>query len=267
VVLFNFWEYVAFLANSLVFLLIGLEVNVPALIAVWQPVLWAIGVVFVARVVVVYGLSWVANRVREQIPLRWQHVLAWGGLRGAISLALALSLPADLGPGRELLRTMAFGVVLFTLLVQATTMRPLIRRLGIVARSPSQIDYEIRHARLAAWRAGTKHLENLYREGVLSPHARERLKPLLDDRDAELAESLREVLQATPELEANEMATARRELVRARRSALMGLRREGVISEAVFEDLVAEVELGEDAVLIAAGAAAGSLEEQEETSQ
>lgn len=246
VVLFNFWEYVAFLANSLVFLLIGLEVNVPALIVVWQPVLWAIAAVFAARLVVVYGLSWVANRAREPIPLRWQHVLAWGGLRGAISLALALSLPAELGPGRELLRAMAFGVVLFTLLVQATTMRPFVRRLGIIVRSNAQIEYEFRHARLAAWRAGARHLDNLYREGILSPHAREKLKPLLEERDAEMAQALRDVLQATPELEAHELETAQRELIRARRSALMGLRRDGVISEDVFEELVAEVGTGAD---------------------
>ena len=68
--------------------------------------------------------------------------MAWGGLRGAISLALALSLPAALGPDRDLLRTMAFGVVLFTLLVQATTMKPLIRRLKIVTRSDTQVEYE-----------------------------------------------------------------------------------------------------------------------------
>ncbi len=73
-------------------------------------------------------------------------------------------------------------------------------------------------------------------------NARENLEPVLEARDAELAQDLREVLRATPELEANEMETAQRELIRARRSALMGLRREGVISEDVFEQLVAEIE-------------------------
>ena len=115
IVLFNFWEYVAFLANSLVFLLIGLEVNIPALTERWQAILWAILAVLVARVIVVYGLGWAANRLAEPVPLRWQHVLGWGGLRGAISLALVLSLPTTFGSDRELLQVMAFGVVLFTL--------------------------------------------------------------------------------------------------------------------------------------------------------
>src|SRR4030042_740046 len=63
IVLFNFWEYVAFLANSLIFLLLGLSVNITALLASWQPILWAILAVFIARSLVVYGLSWLVKRV------------------------------------------------------------------------------------------------------------------------------------------------------------------------------------------------------------
>ena len=62
----------------------------------------------VARTVV-YGLSWLVNRVAEPIPVKWQHVINWGGLRGAIGLALALILPISLGSQRDLLIDMAFG--------------------------------------------------------------------------------------------------------------------------------------------------------------
>jgi len=92
IVLFNFWEYLAFLANSMVFLLIGLQVDIPTLLSAWQPILWSILGVMVARLVIVYGLDWLAGRWIDPIPPRWQHVLAWGGLRGAVSLALVLSL-------------------------------------------------------------------------------------------------------------------------------------------------------------------------------
>ena len=251
IVLFNFWEYVAFLANSLVFLLIGLEVDIPALLHSWQPIAWAIGAAILARVVVVYGLSLLSRWFAEPISLRWQHVLTWGGLRGALSLALALSLPVSFGPERALLRTMAFGVVLFTLLVQATTIRSLIRRLGIITRGPEQLEYETRHARLTALRSAENHLERRYREGLISSHAWEILHPKLQEQNALLAEAVRESLQAAPALEAEEMDTARREILRAQRSAFMGLRQDGVISEEVFERLSTEVdatlEAGSDA--------------------
>jgi monovalent cation:H+ antiporter, CPA1 family len=243
IVLVNFWEYVAFLANSLVFLLIGLEVDAPALLAVWQPIVWAIGAVLAARVVVVYGLSWLVNRwLAEPIPWRWQHILNWGGLRGAISLALALSLPAALGPDREVLRLMAFGVVLFTLLVQATTMQPLIRWLRIVTRSEAQDEYEMRHARLMAMRASEKRLDSLHHDGLLSTPAWEKLKPGLTEQITTLAEAMRQVMRDKPTLEAEELDATRRELFRAQRSALLDLRHDGVVSEDVFVNLTAEVD-------------------------
>ena len=242
IVLFNFWEYVAFLANSLVFLLIGLQVNIPNLIAEWQPILWAIGAVLLARVIVVYGFGWIMNRFDEPASLTWQHVLAWGGLRGAVSLALALSLPLQLGSDAGLLRVMAFGVVLFTLLVQGTTMSPLLRRLGVVARSDSQVEYEARHARLTALRAAESHLDRMYREGLVSAHTLNKLKTQLHERSETLANAVREALRADPVLEAEEMDTARRELLRAQKSALLGLRNDGTITEEVFEKLVSEVD-------------------------
>lgn len=242
IVLFNFWEYVAFLANSLVFLLIGLEVNIPALLAAWQPVAWAVLAILVARLVVVYGLSWFVNRWTEPVPLRWQHVLAWGGLRGAISLALALSLPAALGPQRDLVRVMTFGVVLFTLLAQGTTIRPLIRRLGLVMRSDAQVEYELRHGRLAALRAEQRHLDQLHREGLISTPSWEKLKPVISRQADKLAHAVRDILRTEATLESEELDTARRELYRAQRSALLSLRRDGVISEDVFEQLAGEVD-------------------------
>ncbi len=242
IVLFSFWEYVAFLANSLIFLLIGMQVNIPDLLAAGQPILVAMASVLAARVVVVYGLGWLLGRVDRPVPLSWQHVLTWGGLRGAISLALALSLPEALGPDRERLQIMTFGVVLLTLLVQATTMEPLVKRLRILPRKESQIEYEMQHAQLTALQSAFDHLEHLHREGVVSTHTWESLKPELSLRIDALGGAVRQVLEANPVLEAEEMNAARRELLRAQRSALQGLRRDGVISDEVFDKLTEQVD-------------------------
>jgi monovalent cation:H+ antiporter, CPA1 family len=242
IVIFNFWEYVAFLANSLIFLVLGLSVNITALLASWQPILWAILAVFVARSIVVYGLSWLVNRVSEPIPHSWQHILNWGDLRGAVSLALVLSLPIPLGPERDLLRVMAFGVVLFTLLVQSTTMSPLIRRLKIITRSEAQVEYELHHARLTALRSADSRLDRLHNDGMLSSHTWERLKRLITGQASTLAEKVRGMLMADPVLEAEELETGWREMLRAQRSSLFDLRHDGVITEDVFEQLSTEVD-------------------------
>ncbi|OGN95579.1 MAG: Na+/H+ antiporter [Chloroflexi bacterium RBG_13_50_21] len=242
IVIFNFWEYVAFLTNSLVFLLIGLQVNITALLASWQPILWAILAVFVARFIVVYGLSWLVKHVAEPIPIKWQHVLNWGDLRGAVSLALALSLPLSMGAERDLLLVMTFGVVLFTLLVQSTTMSPLVRWLKIITRSDAQVEYELQHARLTALRSADSRLDRLHNDGMLSSHTWEKLKRSVTGQAATLAEKVRGLLLADPELEIEELDTGWREMLRAQRSSLLSLRQDGVISDEVFEQLSTEVD-------------------------
>jgi CPA1 family monovalent cation:H+ antiporter len=230
IVLINFWEYVAFLANSLVFLLIGLDVTIPILLASWQPILWAILAVLLARLIAVFGLGWFANRLAEPIPLTWKAVLAWGGLRGAVSLALALSLPAAWGVPGEQVKVMALGVVLFTILVQATTMHPWVDHLRIAARSEARAEYELRHGRLAALRAAEAHLQRLHEQGLVSTPTWEKLKGEIEDRLGSSIEQVRKVLRSEPALQQAERESARRELLRAQRSALLEMKRDGILS-------------------------------------
>ncbi len=238
IVVLNFWEYVAFLANSAVFLLIGLDIDLPAVAANWRPILWAIVGVLISRAVVVYGLSWFGGR----IPMGWRHTLYWGGLRGGIALALALSLPISMGAEREAITVMAFGVVFFTLVVQGLTLGPMVARLGLVERSQTQIEYERRQGRALTSRAAYQHLSRLHRDGLLSPATWERLEPILHRRAEALAEAVKETLRQTPELEMQEMITARREALRASRASLASLRRDGVISDDVYAELAAEID-------------------------
>lgn len=125
----DFWEYAAFVANSLIFLLIGIQLGRPAYHFFWLSVLIAIGVVLIGRALAIYPLSLVFLRSALRLKLRHQHILFWGGLRGALALALALGLPSDT-PAREEIITVAFAVVAFSLFVQGLTIAPLMRRLG-----------------------------------------------------------------------------------------------------------------------------------------
>lgn len=240
VVVFNFWEYAAFLANSMIFLLIGLSIDLNALFKNWQAIGWAILAALVARAVSVYIFSVFGN----EITTKWKHVLYWGGLRGAITLALALSLPNTgiFKSERIHLQAMAFGVVLFTLLVQGFSMDWLVRRLKIIHRSRIQEEYERRHARYVAGRSAYEYLHRRSQEGLISEHIWQRMAPLLKRQNDILVDAVRDIITSDPEVEAEEVDTARREALRAQRATLTGLLRDGVISEDVHTQLVQEVD-------------------------
>lgn len=237
IVVFNFWEYASFLANSFAFLLIGLQIDLPVLFAYWQPIVTAILAVLVARAVVVYGLAWTGR----DIPLKWQHTLFWGGLRGAISLALALGLPLTL-VSRGQIQVMAFGVVVFTLLVQGFSMGPLVRALRLNQRSAMQIEYERRHARAFSVKSAYDHLEKLVRDGLISNHTWQTLAPILEEHNQTLIQAVKSVMEVDPEVEAEELETARREALRAQRSTLSDLLKDGIISDDTYAQLVSEVD-------------------------
>lgn len=246
IVLENFWEYGAFVANSLVFLLIGLDVNIPQLVANGGAIGVAVLAVVASRALVVYWLAAILNLRHPTLSARYQHVLFWGGLRGAIGLALALSLPLAVAE-RELLRVMAYGVVLFTLLFQGTTMNLLLRRLGLVEREPAQVEYERRHARVTGLRAAVEQIERLYRAGLIAADTRERLVGDLGPKIEEAREAQQTLLREQPSLRAEEVDDARREGLRAYRAALGTLLTDGIISEPVYEELVTEVDAALDA--------------------
>jgi CPA1 family monovalent cation:H+ antiporter len=241
VVLFNFWEFVAFVVNSLVFLLIGSQVNLRQLLAVPGPVAIAVLAVLVSRAVVVYGLTWLVGRRRYPLPWGYRHVVFWGGLRGAISLALVMSLPPTF-PDRELLRVMALGVVLFTLLGQGTTMSLLVRRLGLVCREEAEAEYERRRGRVMAAQAARQRLRQLHDSGMISASVWERLAPELDAHVQGTLDAQRELLRGQPALEAAILDEVRQEGLRAERAALMTLLSEGLLSAEVFEELVGEID-------------------------
>ena len=124
-----FWEYAAFAANSLVFLLIGMQEATRSFTRVWPAAAAGIVLVAAGRAAAIYPICWLFSRSAFAVTARHRHVLFWGGLRGALALALALGLPAEI-PGRSEIITVSFAVVAFSIFVQGLTMAPLLRRVG-----------------------------------------------------------------------------------------------------------------------------------------
>ncbi|MGL5876245.1 MAG: cation:proton antiporter, partial [Xenococcaceae cyanobacterium] len=128
----EFWEFLAFFINSIVFLLIGDQIHYTRLMSNLGTAVVAIGAVILSRAIAIYGFGWLSNRLANaQMSWQQQTVLCWGGLRGSVSIALALSIPAVLPEHRQII-TIVSGVVMFTLLIQGLTTKPLLQKLGLL---------------------------------------------------------------------------------------------------------------------------------------
>ena len=139
----EFWEFLAFFVNSIVFLLIGDQVEFSSLSNYTESIGIAIATMLLARLISVFGLSFFSNMITpdsEDISWQGQTVLWWGGLRGSVSVALALSVPAALAEREEIIATV-FGVMLFTLLVQGLTTKPLLEALDLLGDQPLRQQY------------------------------------------------------------------------------------------------------------------------------
>jgi CPA1 family monovalent cation:H+ antiporter len=125
----SFWEYIGFVANSIIFLLIGVDLVAHDVLTVLAIAGLTIVLVLAGRALAVYGCCAPFVCTKQRVSLVQQHLLVWGGLRGALALALALGLPADL-PLRDTAISVTFSVVAFSILVQGLTMVPMLRHFG-----------------------------------------------------------------------------------------------------------------------------------------
>lgn len=237
----TFWEYAAFALNSIVFLLIGFEVRLDALLASWLPILVAFLAVTLGRAVVIALVSVILARTRERMPLSWSAVLSWGGLRGGLSMVLALGLPLDF-PHRSLLVTMTFGVVILSILVQGLTIAPLLRRLGVVRSHEARTAYERARGEMHVTHAALAQLDDMRRSRFSRNEVLEALRREYEAR-AQRAEQEMDALRIeTTELHEEELLRTRRRLLITERDQAMATYREGLLSEETYQSLLADID-------------------------
>ncbi len=162
----DFWQYMGFLSNSFIFLLVGLELDPVALISNLPVVMLAFLAVLVARGVAVYVGIPIVDLFSVPLPRGWKHVLAWGGLRGSLSMVLILGLPLDFA-GRSFLINLVFGVVSVSLFLQGLTMAPFMKRLRLIQETPdTNHEYEIARGRSLSYRHVIHETQKLIDQGV-----------------------------------------------------------------------------------------------------
>ncbi len=165
----EFWEFIAFFVNSIVFLLIGDQIRIDSLGENIVLIGGAIAALILTRALSIYGLGSFSNwLVQSNLPWKERTVLWWGGLRGSVSVALALSVP-DAFPERETIIAVVFGVMLFTLLVQGLTTKPLLEALGLLGDEPLRQKYLEAIARRVALNRVLDHLAGVADRREMEP--------------------------------------------------------------------------------------------------
>jgi CPA1 family monovalent cation:H+ antiporter len=201
----KFWGQVAFLANSVIFILIGmlavsLPIDSPEL---FVPVALVALIVAASRALSIYPVvqSWNALvDAAERIPLAWQHLLAWGSLRGALAVTMALLIPTDLAIAgwehestvRDALLAFTTGCIFVTLFFKATTIGPMMRHFRVTHLSKIEIA-EYDEARSLVYSRVLARLKRFAEKGYITPHIHELLRSHYSRRLAESSEECTEV--------------------------------------------------------------------------
>ena len=237
----TFWEYIAFALNSMVFLLIGLEIHIQALAASWKAILVAYLAVTAARALIVFVASTLLRQTRERIPRAWSIVLVWGGLRGGLPMVLALSLPGDF-PNRELLISMTFGVVVLSILFHGLTMSALLKWLGITRKQDDRASYELMRGRLQAAHAALEEIDRISPVQFSNPEIRTELRRDYENKIRLNSASIGELHLEKKQLYIEDLQWAQRHLLSIEKHAIIDAFHRGLHNQTVHDKLLADID-------------------------
>ncbi len=235
----SFWEYAAFGVNTFLFLEVGLATSPDSLVHHAGESVLAVACVFAGRAAGVY-LPFALLRLfrpAEAPPVRWQHVFVIGNVKGALSIALALGLPAGV-PHRELLVDVAFAVTFVSLVGQGLLLPVALRRLGLVETNPAAATLAEQQGRLVGARAARAELEALHAQGLVPRGAYDQLRSEYQVTIAAAERELRKLQEQHLALGARALLATRRRLVDAERTALLAASRSGLLSDEVASRLL-----------------------------
>jgi monovalent cation:H+ antiporter, CPA1 family len=242
----SFWGVMAFIANSLLFLMMGIAMESIKLGHYAGSIVLIFFVLIAGRMIMVYALSFLLKMTGHALPLSWQHAIGWAGLRGSIPIALALGviLPAVVQgiPSKEEFLTIIFGVVAVSILLQGLTIRPLLIRLGLISKDEHELDFERFAGRKMAGHAALSRLEEMHAGGQVPTGIYQELKESMEERVQKSRDAMADLLTEHPDMALARKDDVERAIALAERSALEDAFTRGFISEEVFTDLRRDVD-------------------------
>jgi monovalent cation:H+ antiporter, CPA1 family len=241
----RYWEYLAFIANCLIFLLVGLHLatDFDVMRGMTLPIAAAVLVSLVARAVSIFGLFPAVNRLPniEKVDWRSQTVIWWGGLRGALSLVMAMSLPLDF-PWRAEILALTIGVVIFSLVVQGLTLEPLIRALGLQRATAPEL-YLREESLLSAKSSARERIGELRRQGMFSESVTTELELSYSAEEQQIRLKIDDLRQRGMLGTREEFRLLKREYLLVEKRIYQDLFHRGQLSEKVLRELQHSVEL------------------------
>ncbi len=238
----HFWDVGAFLINGLLFLLIGLTVERGGLLSYAAQIGLVYLVMLIARALIVYSFLGAYQLFSgHRLPPGWSHVVNWGGLRGSIPVALALGLPLAVSQ-LDQLKAITLGAVFLSLVVQGMTIKPILRRLGLVRRSGVQEEFERAQGQAIAARAALNELEWLHGRGEISDSLYRKLNRYFEAVRHENAAALASMTEGHGAVRRRQLGRVSTQLFTAERAALDEALRRGLLSEEVWRELKREVD-------------------------
>ncbi|ACK67419.1 sodium/hydrogen exchanger [Rippkaea orientalis PCC 8801] len=236
ITLLSFWEYASFIVNTFIFLLIGIEIDPLTLWRTLPAILLVVVAYQLARILSVYFLLPILRWIDRPIPLRWQHVLVLGNIKGSLSMALALTIPLTL-PGREEIITLVFGAVLFSLVGQGLILPWLVKGLNLSNFSKLREEIETLQIQLMTSKAAQGELENLLKSGILPKAIYEEMRSAYQVKVAASEHRLRDLYNQSSDQSSNS-AGERTKLDAIRRRLLLA--EKGVVNDALRKRVISE---------------------------
>ncbi|APR86399.1 Na+/H+ antiporter [Minicystis rosea] len=229
----GFWETAGFGLNVILFLLVGMQLDARTLLHEAASIGLALVALHAGRAVAVYGCFAVLRALTgERVPVRWQHVMVIGNIKGALSMAAVLALPADL-PSRARLVTIVFGVTLVTLVCQALPFQRVLRALQVTVAA-SNAAFDAAKATLISARRGLAELDELLDAGLVSRSDHARRRAAFHRQVIEAEEVLR-----TPGGTSERDRAADVALILAQKAAVIDAARRGLVGATAAEERIA----------------------------
>ncbi|WP_338448621.1 cation:proton antiporter [Niallia oryzisoli] len=226
----NFWEVTALLANSIVFLMVGLEITRINVTDKWGYIFLAILIVLVARSISVYA----SLLFTKNFFTSWKHVINWGGLKGSLSIALVLSLPRDFA-GREEILIFAFSVVLFSLVFQGLSIKPLLSILGVNKKAEGFKEYEEIVARGHKFETAITEINRVRKRLFITEAASNEIITQYEQQLSELKNKLEQLFEKYPNLKEKQQIILQKYALYAQYETIDKLNKEDILSNEVAE--------------------------------